>query len=346
MQGSPDYISVKKAVKGLGSFKLFVKSLSVAQGEAVSIIGESGSGKSTLLHLIGGFLRPDSGRVTIRDQAAHEHFGRRRTIRTLFQDLALFPHLTVRKQLALSLQAVGGNGDPDGQVVQNMIRHLSLVKREDHLPSQLSGGERHRLALGRALIAQPEVLLFDEPMTGLDLGNRLALWGHVDAHIRRKATTVIMVTHDPDIALGRSDKIVVVERGTCTRVGRPRELYGDPQSVLVANLLGGANVITIDGTLFQVEPSKIHLSSDPLDHLDYSFKGQLMHTDFRGTHLEFHVFVDGQGIRVRRPAEDSLAKLAAKAVIFGGGVVHLGWDSESIKNLSAESTDAETDSEL
>lgn len=332
-RGARSVILVENVRKRYGAFELSINSLDVPEGQSLAIIGPSGSGKSTLLRLIAGLESPDAGRVTTFGVPARKYFGKQRRIRTVFQDLALFPHLSVEQQLALSLAAAGGENHSKSDHVVQMISMLDLKEKHQSRPHELSGGQRQRLALGRALIARPKALLMDEPMTALDYGRRIELWKYVDYLAVRSSLTFIVVTHDPDVALARSNKIAVISKGECLRFGSPQDLYADPGDEIVSRLLGAANIIELHGDKVQVEPSEIELSAERIEGMDYAFEGQLLRTEFRGTSIDLHVLVGGQVLRVRRPNDDSISRFAAKSIAFGGGRIHVSWNRSSVKNL-------------
>lgn len=330
-------VTLAHVTKRHRKFCLDVGHLEIREGESFGIIGPSGAGKSTLLRLISGLVMPDAGEVIVFGVSAERHLGRNRKIRTVFQDLALFPHLDTREQLQLSLQAAGkGRGAED--TVQLLIERLGLAHRADAKPLALSGGERQRVALGRALIADPKLLLMDEPMTALDYGNRADLWRHIETLAVDTSTTFVVVTHDPDVALTRCDRVAVISEGKLLRVGTPRELYEDPRSEIVLQLLGGANVVGLLGARTEIDPSRILVSLNPLEDLDYVFRGQLVRAEHRGNSIDLQVLVEGEVIRVRRPSDqnDPMVRMIAHAATFHGGNVNIGWNKDAVKALEGD----------
>lgn len=224
-------------------------SLKVRDGDFVSILGPSGSGKTTLLGILAGFVEPDSGSVSLAGRNLVGVPPDRRNLGVVFQNYALFPHMTVRENVAFPLEA---RSTPRAEVTQRVSRALDLVELS-HLghrkPAELSGGQQQRVALARALVYEPPVLLLDEPLGALDRRLREAMQVELkDLHARVKST-FLYVTHDQEEALAMSDVVVVMRDGRIEQIGTPEEVYDRPTSRFVANFVGDCNVI--DGT---VEP--------------------------------------------------------------------------------------------
>ncbi len=343
MASNTKAISLRDVRKSQGSFELTIDHIEIAEGESFGIIGPSGAGKSTLLRMLSGLDRPSSGEVSIFGEPVERQFGSNRVLRTVFQDLALFPHLTVEEQLTLSLRAVGRLGDAK-TLVSSMVQHLGLSEQRNSKPQELSGGQKQRLALGRAVITRPKILLMDEPMTALDFGNRMELWKYIELLALEVGITFVVVTHDPDVAMLRSDRVAVLnknrneDRSRCIRVGTPRELYEDPRSAVVVELLGGANVVNLLGYCAEIDPAKIKLGIDTLSDVDYSFSGQLLKADNYGTSLDLQVLVEGEVLRIRRPSDglDPIVNLVPKAVAFNRGAIRVGWNREAVRRLDEE----------
>jgi putative spermidine/putrescine transport system ATP-binding protein len=236
-------------------------SLDVFPGEFFTMLGPSGSGKTTTLRLIAGFERPDAGTLELDgvDVAGRPPY--QREVNTVFQDYALFPHMTVRDNVAYGLMVKGVGRRERVQRADealNMVRLGDLGKRK---PIQLSGGQRQRVALARALVNRPRVLLLDEPLGALDLKLRLQMQLELKG-IQRELSeqiTFIYVTHDQDEALTMSDRIAVFSQGRLEQVGTPGEIYEHPANEFVAGFVGTSNVLERDGGRFTVRPEKIHL---------------------------------------------------------------------------------------
>jgi len=218
-------------------------SLAVEPGSFVAILGPSGSGKSTLLGVIAGFVQPDRGSVTIGSQDVTHLPAHKRDLGVVFQQYALFPHMSVQDNVAFPLQA---RRLPRRQVVEEVGRALAMVGLQalaHRRPSQLSGGQQQRVALARALVYQPPVLLLDEPLGALDRRLREAMQSELKTLHRRVGITFVYVTHDQEEALWLADQVVVLNEGRIEQVGNPRDLYDKPVSQFVANFVGDCNVI-------------------------------------------------------------------------------------------------------
>ena len=220
-------------------------SLSVREGEFLSLLGPSGCGKTTTLRLIAGFERPDRGRVSVGGDDVTHTPPARRNVNTVFQHYALFPHYTVWENVAYGLRArnVGGN-ELRTRVVES-LQSVQLEGLEDRRPHQLSGGQQQRVALARALVLRPAVLLLDEPLGALDLKLRQQMQIELKSLQEQVHLTFIYVTHDQREAFVMSDRIAVIQHGTIVQVGSPRELYEQPNSRYVADFVGDS--ILLDG---------------------------------------------------------------------------------------------------
>ena len=217
--------------------------IEVAKGEMVTFLGPSGCGKTTTLRMIAGFVSPTSGSITIAGKDMTSVPVNERAIGFVFQNYALFPHMTIYKNVGYGLKA---RGEKDADIHDKIINALKLVGLsgdENRYPNQLSGGEQQRVALARVIVMEPSLLLMDEPLSNLDAKLRI----HMRTEIRRiqKAlgTTCLYVTHDQSEALTVSDRIVVMSRGKVEQIGTPLEIYGSPASTFVADFIGQANII-------------------------------------------------------------------------------------------------------
>lgn len=219
-------------------------SLDVQPGEFYSLLGSSGSGKTTTLRLIGGFEIPEYGEVYIGGEAVTDRPPYRRDVHTVFQDYALFPHLSVAENVAYPLTVAGVNRSDSAARVQEALRLMQIPELGDRKPAQLSGGQQQRVALARALISRPKVLLLDEPLSALDAQIREAVRQELRQLQRQTGITFIYVTHDQEEALALSDRIAVMHRGRLEQIGPPTAIYNTPASAFVARFIGQANFLT------------------------------------------------------------------------------------------------------
>ncbi|MDX2100336.1 MAG: TOBE-like domain-containing protein [Leptolyngbyaceae cyanobacterium bins.59] len=245
-------IVVEQVSKQFGSFKAVEDvSLEVKAGSLVALLGPSGSGKSTLLRLIAGLETPDSGRILITGADATYRSVQDRNIGFVFQHYALFKHMTVRKNIAFSLEIRKTPKEKVKKRVEELLDLVQLTGLGDRYPSQLSGGQRQRVALARALAVEPQVLLLDEPFGALDAKVRkdLRAWLrrlHDEVHV-----TTVFVTHDQEEAMEVADELVVMNKGRVEQVGSPAQIYDHPASAFVMSFIGPVNVLPSTSRIFQ-----------------------------------------------------------------------------------------------
>ena len=221
--------------------------LQIDDGEFVVLVGPSGCGKSTLLRMIAGLEPIDDGDLMIAGRRVNDLSPKERNIAMVFQNYALYPHMTVRENMAFSLRLARADNAVIEKHVAKASEILGLVPLLDRLPRQLSGGQRQRVAMGRAIVRDPSVFLFDEPLSNLDAKLRVQMRGEIRGlHDRLKATT-IYVTHDQVEAMTMADKIVVLNAGNIEQVGSPMELYKSPKNLFVAGFIGSPKMNLIEG---------------------------------------------------------------------------------------------------
>ncbi|MFC4438498.1 MULTISPECIES: ABC transporter ATP-binding protein [Natrialbaceae] len=218
-------------------------SFDVDNGEFVSILGPSGSGKSTILRMVAGFESPTSGEILLNgeDMVGQPPF--ERNVNMMFQGLALFPHLTVAGNIEYGLKQSGVPKEKREQRVTEMLDVVHLSGYEDRKPDELSGGEQQRVALARAIVNEPELVLFDEPLASLDRKLRQHMQVELQRIQRETGISFLYVTHDQEVAMAVSDKLVLLNEGQIEQVGTAEELYVEPSSKFVADFIGDVNVI-------------------------------------------------------------------------------------------------------
>ncbi len=231
--------------------------MSIRAGEFVTFLGPSGCGKSTTLRILGGFETPTSGRVIVDGEDVTALPPNRRKVNMVFQDYALFPHMTVRRNIAFGLELKGLSKADIAARSDELMSFLELEALADRLPDQLSGGQRQRVALARALAPDPALLLLDEPLGALDAKLRGQVQEELKSIQRRTSKTFFFVTHDQDEALTMSDRIVVMNKGVVEQDGTPEELYFHPSSRFVAEFVGETNLI--EGRVDAVNGSDVTL---------------------------------------------------------------------------------------
>jgi ABC-type Fe3+/spermidine/putrescine transport system ATPase subunit len=232
--------------------------LAIAEGEFFSLLGPSGCGKTSTLRLVAGFEEPTSGEIFLERQSLAGIPPYYRDVCTVFQNYALFPHLTVAQNVAFGLQRRKLSKSAISEKVQQVLALVQLTGKESRLPQQISGGERQRVALARSLVLQPKVLLLDEPLSALDPKLRKQMRHELKALQRRVGIAFLFVTHDQEEALSLSDRMAVMNAGRLEQVGTPRELYTRPASRFVAEFLGEVNWVNGAG----VRPESVRVSRD------------------------------------------------------------------------------------
>ena len=234
--------------------------LKVGEGEFFTLLGPSGSGKTTTLRIIAGFERPDAGRVTLGGADITHEPPYTRDVNTVFQDYALFPHMTVAENVGYGLKVKGVSRRDRAAQVGEVLRMVRLEHYGDRKPVQLSGGQRQRVALARSIVNQPKVLLLDEPLGALDLKLRQEMQIFLKALQRDLGMTFLYVTHDQEEALTMSDHVAVFNEGGIEQVGTPNDVYERPATEFVAGFVGTSNILERDGRRFSVRPERIELN--------------------------------------------------------------------------------------
>lgn len=284
-------------------------SLQVEPGSFVSLLGPSGCGKTTLLRLVGGFETPDAGTVQIGGKDVTRMAPQARPTAMVFQSYALFPTMTVAENVGYGLKVRGEQSRSIKEKVGEALERVRLGGYSHRPVSALSGGQQQRVALARAIAVEPAVLLFDEPLSNLDLALREATRAELKSLQNDLGITSIYVTHDQTEALALSDKVAVMQEGQIVEVGNPEELYKTPETAFVAGFLGGSNVITseevIRAFVNEVTPSGKALAIRPeaFDVAEQGVEVVPISHQFLGTHRELIVSIHQERLRVWIPSE-------------------------------------------
>jgi multiple sugar transport system ATP-binding protein len=239
--------------------------IDIADGEFCVFVGPSGCGKSTLLRMIAGLEDISSGELRIGDRAVNDLPPKERGVAMVFQSYAIFPHMTVRENVAFGLTIAGASKAEKEAKVAEAARILQMEHLLDRRPSQLSGGQRQRVAIGRAIVRKPEVFLFDEPLSNLDAALRMDMRMEIGKLHQQLGATMIYVTHDQVEAMTLADKIVVLRAGEVMQIGSPMDLYHKPANLFVAGFLGSPSMNFLDVTVDDATTADARVSNPSLD---------------------------------------------------------------------------------
>ena len=307
-------------------------SLTIEAGEFFTLLGPSGSGKTTCLRMIGGFVLPTSGRVFIGGDDVSQRPPYARPVNTVFQDYALFPHMSIRDNVAYSLMVRKVGKATRLKRADELLDLVQLASVGDRRPAQLSGGQRQRVALARALISEPQVLLLDEPLGALDLKLREQMQSELKSLQRKLGITFLFITHDQHEALSMSDRIGVFNQGKLEQVGTPHAVYNAPATRFVAQFVGAANVL--DGDTAQrltghasamLRPERIRLGAAA----GARASGVVHEVQYFGSFTRIRVDASGSRLQADLPEAAGLRAPAA------GATVHLHWDAQAVHALGA-----------
>ena len=340
--------------------------LDLKKGEIFSLLGPSGCGKTTTLRIIGGFENPDTGEIYIDDQLVTNVPPYKRDCSTVFQNLALFPHMTVAENLSfgLEMRKVGSN-----EIKEKISEILNLVRLEgmqDRLPEQLSGGQMQRVALARSLVLEPKVLLLDEPLAALDRKLRKEMQAELKQIHENVGLTFLYVTHDQKVALGISDRIGIMRNGKLDQIGPPSVLYQRPATIFVADFMGGTNILKVKGSnrefdnqlyfethsglkintdlqndhrtdvaAVSIRPEKIKLyPKEKKVKEDNTFRGTILAVVYQGDFTEVDIILDQEKEKMVVHFFYTKGVSATEKWLSIGQQVVLGWDSRDTIPLS------------
>ncbi len=334
--------------------------LEVEKGELLTLVGPSGCGKTTALRMVAGFVSPTSGSIFIKGERINDRPPNLRNTAMFFQNYALFPHMNVFENVAFGLRMRRTQEQEIHRKVKEVLELVQLRQLEERYPRQLSGGQQQRIALARALVIEPDVLLLDEPLSNLDLKLRQAMRLELKSIQKRTGVTMIYVTHDQGEALTMSDKLAVINKGKLMQIGSPTEVYERPANEFVAQFLGDANIlsgtirsvndgfaeVSIDNGLIivsshsshrgegmavkvSIRPERIQISTRPVAAKN-SFKGIIEDVIYAGSDVTYRILVGEQRLIV----EDRIQGLPG--LRHSGDEIFVAWDESNSVILSAD----------
>lgn len=307
--------NVKKSFDGTEVLKGI--DLDVHRAEFITLLGASGCGKTTTLRIIAGLETPDSGSVMLEGQEITNLEPNKRNVNTVFQNYALFPHMNVAENVGYGLKI---RKVPKDEIATRVAEALKLVQLEEYgkrRPDQLSGGQRQRIAIARAVVNEPKVLLLDEPLGALDLKLRRQMQLELKRLQKQLGITFIYITHDQEEAINMSDRIAVMNRGVLEQIGTPNDIYYHPRTSYVADFVGNANILHLDGRTYAIRTENVLLDGEEA----CVYEAQVVEKSFAGGQLRILFRMqDGQTVTASRYGID--------ADIQVGSSVRIGWKAE------------------
>jgi spermidine/putrescine transport system ATP-binding protein len=342
--------------------------IAIREGEFFSLLGPSGCGKTTTLRMIAGFEIPDEGRIVLQGQDVTAVTPNRRPINMVFQQYALFPHMSIYDNVAFGLKVKRVSRSEHRERIEEMLRVVELEGLERRRPRQLSGGQQQRVALARALVNRPAALLLDEPLGALDVKLRRQMQFELKRIQHELGTTFVYVTHDQEEALAMSDRIAVMNGGRVEQIGGPREIYDHPKTAFVADFIGSLNALDVtvdelvggyalarlgegervvvpvetsvrggDSLRVAVRPERVELGADgdPAPEGGSRLEGTVSEVVFLGMYTQLHVETSAGRVVSHRLADESLAAVAP------GSRVVVSWDAEHTSVLGGSVAELE-----
>lgn len=338
----PALLKIQNVAKSFGRNAVLRNiSLTITEGEFLTILGESGSGKTTLLRIIAGFETATSGELWMGGVRLDQQPSYRRRVNTVFQHYALFPHLTVEQNVAYGLRVAKR---PESEIKQRVAEALDKVRMTAHAPkkpSQISGGQAQRIALARALVNRPQLLLLDEPLSALDANLRRQMQVELKSLQREVGIAFVFVTHDQEEAMVMSDRIALLRSGELEQVASPREIYSRPATAYVAQFIGHTNLLKAEITsgtarcgsllwpvsvpdgpaLFSLRPEQIRIAGESSSLASIRIRGRIVHQAFQGATELIRVACDGGLMLVVRTANAPGLQNEVMLEFSGGDIV-------------------------
>jgi putative spermidine/putrescine transport system ATP-binding protein len=316
--------------------------LTIHDGEFFSLLGPSGSGKTTVLRMIAGFEEPSAGAILLRSRDVTSVPPYDRDVNTVFQDYALFPHMTVQKNIEYGLKVKGVAKAERAKRASDMLEVVRLSGYGNRKPTEMSGGQRQRVALARALVNKPGLLLLDEPLGALDLKLREEMQTELKSIQQQVGITFVFVTHDQGEALSMSSRIAVFNNGRIEQVGTPRQIYDQPTTSFVAGFVGTSNLLDADmsarvlgsATAHTLRPERIRIVAgvEQLNDGDRTVTGQVVDVQYLGSFSRVRVLLDEGNALVASVPSDELTG------VHTGAAIRLAWPAEAALTVAVTQT--------
>ncbi len=330
--GTSGGLHLKSLTKRYGSFTAVENvDLEIKRGEFLTLLGPSGSGKTTLLMMLAGFQDLTSGDILLDGRSIAQTPAEKRNFGMVFQGYALFPHMTVRDNIAYPLSV---RKRPKPEIFARVAEMLDLVRLGEfahRLPKELSGGQQQRVALARALCFAPPVLLLDEPLGALDKKLRVEVQAQLKDIHQRVGTTFVYVTHDQEEALSMSDRIVIMQNGRIEQLGTPTELYQRPRTIFAASFLGKSNFLHRDGAVYALRPEKIDLAIAGAGQGENRVSGTVVSVTYFGPVLKYQI-----GVPTLGQIEVDVDAWRGGSVHSKGALVDLSWADAAAVRLEEQ----------
>ncbi|MDC1417732.1 ABC transporter ATP-binding protein [Candidatus Thioglobus sp.] len=324
-------ITLKNVTKSFGDVEVIpLINIEISDGEFVVFVGPSGCGKSTLLRIIAGLEDASSGVVEINNQDATKLPPADRSLAMVFQSYALYPHMSVRKNIAFPLKMAKMDKAEQDKRIESAAEVLNLTDYLERRPGQLSGGQRQRVAIGRAIVREPSAFLFDEPLSNLDAALRVEMRLEISELHKKLATTMIYVTHDQIEAMTMADKIVVLKAGVIEQVGSPMEVYSQPNNKFVAGFIGSPKMNFLEGS--EADKYNAHTIGVRPEHISISTtKGQLVGIVGVVEHLGSDTYLH---VSCENSKEQMIVRADANNDFKYGDTIHLTLDVKNIHRFN------------
>lgn len=303
--------------------------LEIREGEFFALLGPSGSGKTTCLRLIAGFENPTAGHIEIFGQSVDDIPPYRRSVNTVFQDYALFPHLTVLDNVAYGLMVRGFEKKEREAAAEQALELIRLPGYGNRRPAELSGGQRQRVALARAIVNKPKVLLLDEPLGALDLRLREQMQEELKTLQKTLGITFVFVTHDQGEALSMADRIAIFNQGKIIQVGQPEQIYRSPDTRFVADFVGSSNVIPVEFAGLSSEHRWASLRPEAVRIVGTGGRpATVISLNFLGNSTRIALDIDGTRLHALLPSSQSLPDEGAEIMV--------DWDAADVQIMEGE----------